>query len=108
MMKLCNLLRGGGRGLLPQQYLACSCTHPEARCNVQLTKNSVVVLSVFCVLMGSTALHSFVLACLETTTTNTTLFVHRSDGHAMLMSLDKGEAAVYGFHCASDMTLRMR
>lgn len=44
MMKLCNLVRGGGRGSLPQQYLACSCTHPEARFNVQLTKYSVVVL----------------------------------------------------------------
>ena len=61
--------------------------------------------------MAGTALHSFVYARLETTTTttkNTTLFVHRSDGHVMLMSLDKGEAAVYGFHCASDMTVRMR
>ena len=43
-MNLCNLVRGGGRGSLPWRYLACSCTHPEARCNVQLTKYSVAVL----------------------------------------------------------------
>ena len=78
------------------------CTVDEVQC--------CGLVSVFCVLMGGTALHSFVYARLETTTTtkNTTLFVHRSDGHAMLMSLDKGEAAVYVFHCASDMTVRMR
>ena len=40
-------------------------------------------------------------------TKSMTLFVHRSDGHAMLMSLDKGETAGYGSHCLGDMTVRM-
>ena len=43
-MKLWNLASGGGRGSLPRRYLACSCTHPGARCNVQLTNYSVVDL----------------------------------------------------------------
>ena len=31
-----------------------------------------------------------------------------TDGYAMLMSPSKGETAVHGCHCTSDMTVRMR
>ena len=31
-----------------------------------------------------------------------------TDGYAMLMSPNKGETAVHGYHCPRDMTVRMR
>lgn len=36
------------------------------------------------------------------------LFIQRPDRYAMLMSPNKGEAAVHGCHCRGDMTVRRR